>query len=80
MIFVYIIQSLVDRGYYIGITKDISKRLKKHNLGQVDSTRNRKPFTLIVTEEFSSYSLARLREKEIKSYKGGVMFKKLIRV
>jgi len=71
MVNVYVLQSLKDQGYYIGISKDLNKRLEKHNRGRVHSTRNRRPFKLIYKEEFDSYMLARLREKEIKSYKGG---------
>ena len=80
MVFVYILKSSNDKGYYIGICKDLSKRLEKHNNGGVRSTRKRRPFMLIHSEKFDSYSLARIREKEIKSYKGGNKFKKLVSV
>jgi len=78
MTFVYVLESLKDKGYYVGICKDLSKRLAKHNNGGVRSTKNRKPFKLIYTERFENYLSARIREKEIKSYKGGNKFKKLI--
>ena len=78
MIFVYIIKSLKDEGYYVGICKDISARIKKHNLGNVRSTKLRIPFKLIYTEEYSDYKSARAREKEIKSWHGGNSFKELI--
>lgn len=78
MIFVYILKSLVDKGYYIGISKDLNKRLQDHNKGKTRSTKNRKPFVLVYSEEYENYSLARIREKEIKSYKGGSKFKELI--
>ncbi len=78
MVYVYIIQSQKDNGYYIGITKDISQRVDKHNRGAVRSTKNRKPFVLKYTEEKADYKSAREREIEIKSYKGGHQFKKLI--
>lgn len=78
MISVYVIRSLKDNGYYIGISNNIDNRIKKHNSGGVYSTKDRRPFELIYTEEFKTYSLARFREKEIKSYKGGNKFKKLI--
>ncbi len=78
MIFVYVIKSNKDQGYYIGITKDIEKRLATHNKGQVSSTKSRRPFILVHTEEFSDYKGARVREIEIKSYKGGNKFKELL--
>jgi len=77
MICVYILKSLKDEGYYIGITKDINKRLKSHNTGKNFSTKARRPFILVYKEPFPSYNEARVREIEIKSYKGGVLFKKL---
>lgn len=78
MVYVYIIQSLVDKGYYIGICKDICNRFKKHNSGSVRSTQNRRPFKLIYSEELINYKHARNREKQIKSFKGGNKFKELI--
>lgn len=80
MVYVYILKSLKDNKYYIGITKNLENRLVKHNRGEVFSTKARKPFILIKSEEFENYLKAREREKEIKSYKGGNKFKKLIDV
>ncbi|HSD98590.1 MAG TPA: GIY-YIG nuclease family protein [Patescibacteria group bacterium] len=79
MIWVYVIQSKLDNGYYIGITKDIQNRLKKHNKGGVSITKKRKPFSLVYTEEFENYKKARLREIELKSYKGGNKLKVLLK-
>lgn len=78
MVYVYVLQSQRDNGYYIGICKDIEKRLEKHNRGGVRSTKNRKPFKLIYSEELDTYLSARAREKEIKSYKSGNKFKELV--
>ena len=78
MIFVYVLQSTIDNGYYIGITKDLVNRISKHNDGHVFSTKNRRPLGLIYKEMFSDYKTARSREVEIKSYKGGNSFKNLI--
>jgi len=78
MIYVYVLQSLIDNGYYIGICKDLQRRLNKHNGGAVSSTRKRKPFKRIYSEEYNNYIQARKREKEIKSYEGGNSFKRLI--
>ena len=79
MVYVYILQSSNDKGFYIGITKNFVSRLSKHNKGQVESTRKRKPFVLIYNEELKDYKSARLREIEIKSFKGGIKFKELIK-
>ncbi len=50
-----------------------------HNKGKNRSTKSRKPFKLIYKETFNNYKQARNREKEIKLYKGGFKFKKLIK-
>jgi putative endonuclease len=76
--FVYILQSQTDYRYYIGYTLDIIERLDFHNSGQQRSTKNRIPFKLIYLEKYHSKKEALVREKQIKSYKGGNAFKKLI--
>ncbi len=76
--FVYILQSIKDGNYYIGSTADVDKRLRFHNAGRQRSTRNRIPFILIYTETLPSKKNALIREKQIKAFKGGEAFKKLI--
>ena len=78
MIYVYVLQSLKDNGYYIGICKNLENRLDKHNHGSVRSTKHRKPFKLVYSEIYSNYGEARVREKELKSFKGGNKFRELI--
>ena len=75
--FIYIIKSLKDNRYYIGETADLNRRLFEHNEGWVKSTKNRRPFILVYSEELESRKFALIREKQIKSYKGGLAFKKL---
>ena len=43
MINVYLLKSIKDGNYYVGIAKNIKERLKKHNSGEVMSTKNRCP-------------------------------------
>jgi putative endonuclease len=74
----YIIQILKDGKFYIGCTGDIEKRLFKHNAGGNISTRHRRPFKLVYSEEFTTKAEALKRERQIKSYKGGDAFRKLI--
>jgi len=78
MFFVYIIQSLTNKKYYIGSTNNIERRVYEHNHNNTASLRNKGPFVLIYKEEYPNVSQARLRERKIKSYKGGNAFKKLI--
>ena len=78
MYFVYIIQSETTSKYYIGMTSDITKRLNYHNRGASRYTRNKGPWVLVHRECFESKKEAWLRERQIKSYKGGEAFKRLI--
>jgi putative endonuclease len=77
--FVYIIQSLKDGNYYIGETSDINARLAFHNAGRQRSTRSRVPFRLVLVEEFDTRGAAIVRERLIKSWKGGEAFRKLLK-
>jgi len=76
--FVYILQSEKDGRYYIGETHDVAARLRFHNAGLQRSTRSRTPFKLVHVEEFTNREEALKREKQLKAYKGGNSFKKLI--
>jgi putative endonuclease len=76
--YVYILESLRDHKYYTGVTHDVHKRLAFHNSGKQRSTKNRIPFKLVLVEEFQTKEEALKRETQIKSWKGGIAFKKLI--
>ena len=78
--YTYTIQSLSDGSYYVGSTEDIKNRLGKHNKGRVRSTKSKRPFKLVYCEKFDSRQEAYKRERQIKSYKGGEAFKKILRV
>ncbi|OIP06775.1 hypothetical protein AUK41_01435 [Candidatus Berkelbacteria bacterium CG2_30_43_20] len=75
---VYILRSMITRKYYIGVTSDITQRLRHHNSGANRSTKNGKPWIVVRKEDFSNSRDAWLRERQIKKYKGGEAFKKLI--
>ena len=68
-----------DQGYYIGSSADVFKRLIFHNKGLQRSTKSRIPFKLIYSEELADKSAALQRERQIKNYKGGEGFKKLLK-
>jgi putative endonuclease len=70
MFIVYILRSLKDNNLYIGMTKNISERLSRHEKGRIPSTRNRRPLALVHTEEYSDRLQARKREKYLKSGPG----------
>ncbi len=75
---VYILKSLVNGKYYIGHTKNLEARLNRHNGGLVKSTRACRPWEIVYSESKKNKNEAYKREFQIKSYKGGNAFKKLI--
>ncbi len=79
MYIVYILKSLKINRYYIGHCGDLEIRLRRHNKGLVKSTKKFKPWKIIYSEVFDTRSEAYRRELQIKSYKGGEAFKRLIR-
>ena len=76
--FVYILRSQKDGRYYIGSTRDVEARLIFHNNGLQRSTKSRIPLILVYSETFTNKLDALKREKQIKAYKGGNAFKKLL--
>lgn len=78
MFWVYILQSQKHGRYYIGSCASIDNRLERHNSARVKSTRNGIPWFKVHQESFETRQEAYKREFQIKSYKGGEAFKKLI--
>lgn len=70
MYFVYILKSLRDGKYYVGLTSNLKKRLNDHSSGRTKSTRGRRPLKLIYSEGYGTLKEARERESFLKSYKG----------
>jgi len=77
MAFVYILESLSSHQYYIGCTNDIERRINEHNNGLSKYTKNRGPWILKYKEEFDNLRKARLRERQIKSWKKRAAIEKL---
>ena len=80
MFWTYIIKSEKTDRYYTGSCGNIKVRLEEHNSNQTKSTKHRGPYKLVYKESFELKKDALSREKQIKSYKSGRAFKKLINV
>lgn len=65
--YVYVLLSLQDSKFYVGLTTDLRKRLQEHARGEVKSTVNRRPLKLIHYEYFIDKGDAEAREKFLKS-------------
>lgn len=78
MYVVYILKSKKTDKFYIGQTNNLEARLKRHNNGNNKSTKAGIPWSVVYHESCPTRSEAFRREQQIKSYKGGVAFKKLV--
>ncbi|MBI2095733.1 MAG: GIY-YIG nuclease family protein [Candidatus Omnitrophica bacterium] len=66
---VYVLESQRDQGLYIGMTRNLSVRLKRHNAGFVRSTKARRPFNVLGCRHFGSLEEAHQAELRLKSFK-----------
>lgn len=66
MFYVYILRSDKDKKLYFGYTSDLRRRVVKHNLGIVPSTKSRIPLRLVYYEAYASKQDAVKREHNLK--------------
>ena len=74
---VYAISSIQRNYIYVGLTSNLSARLKRHNSGYEKTTKPYTPFKLIYKEECETRLFARAREKFLKSGQGKEFLKGL---
>jgi len=68
MYYLYILRGPKDH-LYIGTTKNIENRIKRHRDGfGAEFTKRNKTYTLVYKEEFSTLLQARRRETQIKKW------------
>lgn len=80
MHFTYVLFSFKDNGLYIGSTSNIQNRIKRHETGEVISTKYRRPLKLIFYEVFLTSKEAKSREVYLKSGGGRQNLYKMLRV
>jgi putative endonuclease len=66
MYYVYVIESRKNKNLYKGFTTDVNRRIKEHNAGLTESTKNFRPWKLIYCEIFLNKHDAIEREKYLK--------------
>jgi len=76
MYYVYILESLKDRGHYVGITEDLKKRLLDHNSGSAKYSSNKKPFKIAWYCAFRNKAKALEFERYLKHGSGHAFAKK----
>ncbi len=70
MWYVYLLSSKNSGKWYIGSTKNLQKRILRHNSGKNKSTKHGIPWKVIYCEISLSEKDARAREKYLKSGNG----------
>ncbi|MFC1656510.1 GIY-YIG nuclease family protein [Patescibacteria group bacterium] len=79
MYYCYVLESKIDKNFYIGFTENLKQRLRDHNSGKNLSTQIRKPFNLIYYEAFLNKFDALRRERYFKTTKGKTSLKQILR-
>ncbi|MBU1038946.1 GIY-YIG nuclease family protein [Patescibacteria group bacterium] len=77
--YVYVLLSLKDRRFYIGLTSNLKKRFTDHNKGRNISTAGRLPFQLIFYESFLDKIDALRRERYFKTSKGKITLRLMLK-
>lgn len=76
---VYVLESEKDGNLYVGCTGDLESRIEYHNNGRVKSTKNRRPFKLIFSEEYPDCYEAYRMERFYKTAPGKKVLKEKIK-
>ena len=75
MYYIYVLESLKNKSFYIGYTADLKKRLEIHQAGGSRATKFKKPYKLIYYEAFINVKDAKAREEYLKSGWGMAIYK-----
>ena len=78
MFYVYVVRSEKDGRLYTGMTSDLPRRLKEHNRGTTTSLRDRRPISLVYSEEYATRPEALAREHYFKTPEGGALKQRLV--
>ena len=79
MFFVYILEAEESKRFYIGQTKNLDERVKRHNKGYNLSTRAYIPWKLKWWKEFETRSEAVKTERKLKGIKKRERLEKVVR-
>ena len=65
--YIYVLQSLKDKQFYVGYSNNLKKRVKDHNEGKVYSTKFRRSLKLVYYEACLNQQDTTKREKYLKT-------------
>ena len=77
--YIYILQSLKNKSFYIGYTNNLKKRFREHNNGKNIATKSLRHYKLIHYEAFINQKDAKNREEYLKSGWGWRSIKKMLK-
>lgn len=70
MYYVYILESKLDSSHYVGMTKNLKRRLQEHNSGNSKYCSSKKPYEIIWYGAFRDKTKALDFEKYLKQGSG----------
>ena len=70
MFYCYVLRSRQTGRRYVGSSKDLSERIRRHNAGDSKATKHGVPWILVHSESFATRSEAAQRERYYKSGRG----------
>ena len=76
MYYVYLLESIKYKSWYIGYSTDLRKRFESHNTGRSKATKTKRPWKLIYYEAYIERLDAKKRELYLKSGAGRIFLKK----
>ena len=79
MAWVYILQSVCDKRFYIGSTTDLQARLRHHYNGLTPTTKRFGKLRLAFSEEYKTLNEARAIEKKLKKLKRKDYIEKIVK-
>ncbi|MCB2167377.1 MAG: GIY-YIG nuclease family protein [Deltaproteobacteria bacterium] len=79
MYYTYVLRSEVDGRFYTGYSENLKQRLDQHNKGYVESTKFRRPLTIVYYEACLNREDAIKREKYFKTYHGKMFLKRRLK-
>jgi len=77
--YVYVLRNERNNWWYVGFTTNLKQRIQAHKIGDVKSTRNRKPLKLIFCEAYLSKIDAKRRERYLKTTKGKTTLRTMLK-
>ena len=78
MVTVYVVESLTDQTWYVGMALNVNNRLREHNSGKSRYTKGHRPWKIVYTEVHPNWQAARVREKYFKTAAGKNWIRKKI--